>query len=272
MAQWIVLGLGTRIHSGKESMMGEQKTGPNQQSAIFKPFDPEGPAPQVVIAPSLLSSDFAHAARELNKCRRAKAPWIHIDVMDGHFVPNLTIGPPVLKAWTATHPDLFFDTHLMIEKPMAFAEAFVEAGASLLNIHIEATSRPRQDLRAIHRLGVKAAITIKPRTPVKAILELLDEVDMVLVMTVEPGFGGQPMIPKTLNKVRELDLIRRREKLTFRLEVDGGINTETAPLAVAAGADVLVAGNAVFAGGDVRGNLKTLREAIANASRPNAAK
>jgi ribulose-phosphate 3-epimerase len=185
--------------------------------------------------------------------------------MDGHFVPNITLGPPVLKKWVAAAPDLFYDTHLMIERPMEFAEAFAEAGSSLLTIHIETLARPRRDLRAIRRLGLKAGVTIRPKTPVKAILEILDEVDMVLVMTVEPGFGGQAMIPKTLNKVRELDLIRRREGLPFRLEVDGGINVETAPVAVAAGADVLVAGNAVFEKGDVRGNLKALRESLTRA-------
>ena len=237
-----------------------------EKKPIFVPFssEKEDGAP-LVIAPSLLSSDFAYAADELKKCRRARARWIHVDVMDGHFVPNITFGPPVLKKWVATAPDLFYDTHLMIEQPMEFAELFAKAGSSLITIHIETTSRPRRDLRAIRRLGVKAGVTIRPKTPIKAIAEILDEVDLVLVMTVEPGFGGQAMIPKTLNKVRELDLIRRREGLPFRLEVDGGINVETAPVAVAAGADVLVAGNAVFENGDIRGNLKALRESLAQA-------
>ena len=218
---------------------------------------------QPVIAPSLLSSDFAHAARELARCRQARATWVHVDVMDGHFVPNITLGPPVLKKWSAAAPDLFYDTHLMIARPMEFAEPFAAAGANLLTLHIETLTRPRRDLRAVRKLGVKVGVTLRPKTPLQEILSILDEVDLVLVMTVEPGFGGQELIPKTLNSVRELDLIRRREKLKFRLEVDGGINPHTAAVAVAAGADVLVAGHAVFDGGEIRGNIKKLREAIA---------
>lgn len=249
--------------------MGKQNNVSSEAGAVFEPFalDSKGKGPAVVITPSLLSSDFAHEADELARCRRARARWIHVDVMDGHFVPNITLGPPLLKKWVASAPDLFYDAHLMIMKPMEFAPKFAEAGAGLINIHIETTSQPRRDLRALRRLGVKVGVTIKPKTPIKTILDVLDEVDMVLVMTVEPGFGGQEMIPKTINKVRELDLFRRREGLGFRLQVDGGINVETAPVAVAAGADVLVAGNAVFAGGDVRGNLKRMREALAQAAR-----
>ncbi len=242
--------------------MGRQNPSAKTGS-IYVPFDAKAKKrPAVVIAPSLLSSDFAHGARELGKCRRARTPWVHVDVMDGHFVPNITVGPPVLKTWTAAAPDLFYDTHLMIAEPMKYAEQFAEAGSGLITIHIETTERPRRDLRAIRRLGVKVGVTIKPRTPVKAIAPVLDEVDLVLVMTVEPGFGGQQIIPRTLNKVRELDLMRAREGFPFRLEVDGGINEQTAHMAVAAGADVLVAGHAVFKDGDVRGNVKALREAI----------
>lgn len=232
-------------------------------AAVYTPFDhsAEGRTP-VEITPSVLSSDFANEAAELAKCRRAKAHWIHIDVMDGHFVPNITIGPPVLKAWVNSAPDLFYDAHLMIMKPLQYAEAFVKAGAGLINIHAEVSERLKRDLRVIKKMGVRTGVTIKPKTPVKAIAEALEEVDLVLVMTVEPGFGGQAMIPHTLNKIRELDLIRRQEKLPFRLQADGGINAETAAMVVAAGADVLVAGNAVFAGGDVRGNLKTMRQAL----------
>ena len=242
-----------------------KKTATNKSKPIYIPFsNRNGKRPEVIITPSVLSCNFAYAAQELAKCRRARARWVHIDVMDGHFVPNITIGPPVLKAWAASEPDLFYDTHLMIEKPMNYAEQFVAAGSHLITIHIETTHRPRHDLRAIKRLGVKVGVTIKPRTPVKSIAPLLDEVDLVLVMTVEPGFGGQALIPRTLNKVRELDLIRSKEGLPFRLQVDGGINKATSPLAVAAGADVLVAGNAVFKEGDVRGNLKVLRAALSS--------
>ena len=233
-----------------------------QGKPIFLPFDPKSAKPRIDITPSILSSDFAEEAKELGRCRRAKARWIHVDIMDGHFVPNLTFGPPVLGKWTASEPNLFYDTHLMIENPLQYAEAFVEAGSDMITFHVETTGQPRRTLRAIKKLGCKVGVTIKPRTPVKAIANLLDEVDMVLVMTVEPGFGGQGLIGRTLNKVRELALIRREEKLPFRLQVDGGINAETASIAAAAGADVLVAGNAVFKGGDVAGNLKIIRTAL----------
>lgn len=236
--------------------------------AIFEPFPTEpGKRAPLVIAPSLLSSDFAHITTELSRCRRAKARWVHVDVMDGHFVPNLTLGPPILAKWTAAEPDLFYDTHLMIDNPMEYAEAFVKAGSSMLTVHIETLSRPRRDLRAIKRLGVRVGVTLKPKTATSEILPLLDEVDMVLVMTVEPGFGGQELIPGMLNKVRELDLVRQRRGLAFRLQVDGGINAQTAPLAVAAGADVLVAGNAVFAGGPIAENIRKLREATGAAAK-----
>ena len=246
----------------KAAIEGEKNEGPTAAAdGIFRPRDPKANgAPALVIAPSLLSSDFANAAHELARCRRAKAHWVHVDVMDGHFVPNITLGPPVLKKWHAAEPGLLYDTHLMIEEPMRYAEAFVEAGAGVLTLHIETLTRPRRDLRAVKKMGVRVGLTLKPKTPVREIDELLGEVDMVLVMTVEPGFGGQEMIPKTLNKVRELDLIRRERGLRFRLQVDGGVNAQTAAMAVAAGADVLVAGNAVFADGDVAGNIKKLRE------------
>jgi ribulose-phosphate 3-epimerase len=239
-------------------------SGNRKTSAIFTPFNTNGAARGVVpvIAPSMLSSDFAHADRELARCKRANAKWIHVDVMDGHFVPNITMGPPLLRKWVAAQPDLFYDTHLMIEKPMSYAEAFAAAGSNLITIHIETTTRPRRDLRSIRRLGVRTGLTIKPRTSIKGILPYLDEVDLVLVMTVEPGFGGQKIIPSTLNKVRELDLFRRREKLSYRLQVDGGINVETAPLALAAGADVLVAGHAVFNKGGISANLRTIRDRL----------
>ncbi|MCL5270638.1 MAG: ribulose-phosphate 3-epimerase [bacterium] len=246
--------------------MSQTRQTPVEAGAIFEPYAlKNGRGPALVITPSVLSSDFAHSARELAKCRRARARWVHIDVMDGHFVPNLTFGPPVLRKWTAAEPELFYDTHLMIENPLKFAEDFVRAGSSLLNIHIEATARPRRDLRAIKRLGVRAGVTLKPKTPVREILDVLDEVDLVLVMSVEPGFGNQELIAKTLNKVRELNLIRRERGLGFRLEIDGGINPETVALAAAAGADVMVAGSAVFRGGDVAGNMKTLRGVLSKA-------
>lgn len=229
-------------------------------------FERNGRASGAIIAPSILSADFSVLAQELARCRRAKAHWIHVDVMDGHFVPNLTFGPPLVKCWKAAEPGLLYDTHLMIEKPMNLAAAFRDAGSDILTIHVEATDNPLRDLKAIKRLGAKAGISIKPGTPVRALKDCLAEADLVLVMTVEPGFGGQALIPKTLNKVRELDLLRREHGYAFVLEVDGGINLKTTALAVAAGADVLVAGSAVFGGGaTIADNLKALREQVARA-------
>jgi ribulose-phosphate 3-epimerase len=229
-------------------------------------FKRNGRPADAVVAPSILSADFARMGEELARCRRAKATWIHIDVMDGHFVPNLTFGPPLVKCWRQAEPKLLFDTHLMVENPMSLAADFREAGSDILTIHIEASENPLRDLKAIKRLGARAGISIKPGTPVRALKDCLAEADLVLVMTVEPGFGGQALIPKTLNKVRELDLLRREQGFQFTLQVDGGINLKTASLAVAAGADVLVAGSAVFGGGaSIAENLKALREQIARA-------
>ncbi len=233
----------------------------------FAGFERNGRVTEAIIAPSILSANFASMAQDLAKCRRAKAGWIHVDVMDGHFVPNITFGPPLLKSWKAAEPNLLYDTHLMIENPMNLAAAFRDAGSDILTIHVETTDNPVRDLRAIKKLGIKAGISIKPGTPVRSIRDCLAEADLVLVMTVEPGFGGQALIPKTLNKVRELDLLRQEQGYNFILEVDGGINPKTTSLAVAAGADVLVAGSAVFGGGATAAeNLKTLRAQIRAAS------
>jgi ribulose-phosphate 3-epimerase len=234
---------------------------------VRAPFD--GARPPVEIAPSILSADFSALARDLAKCRRARATWIHVDVMDGRFVPNITIGPPVVRALHAAEPSLFYDTHLMIEEPMRLVESFRDAGSGMITIHAEASENVRRDLQRIQRLGVRAGVSIKPATPVKAIEDCLPVADLVLVMTVEPGFGGQALIDKTLTKVRELDKARFRNGYNYRLQVDGGINARTAPIAVAAGADLLVAGSAVFSEkGTVAENIRALREAVAKAPMP----
>jgi ribulose-phosphate 3-epimerase len=249
-----------QLHEGRPlNPSPKQNAGKTQSSPrVLTPHD-------LLIVPSLLSCDFARVEQELARCRRNKCRWVHVDVMDGHFVPNITMGPPLLAKWKAAEPGLFYDTHLMIENPMNYAEAFAKAGANQLTLHVETTQRARRDLRAIRRMGLQAGITFKPRTPLRDIMELLEEVDTVLIMTVEPGFGGQNLIPKTLNSVRELDLIRRREGLRFRLEVDGGINAATIGMAAAAGADTFVAGNAVFSG-ELAANLKQLRACLAPAA------
>jgi ribulose-phosphate 3-epimerase len=218
----------------------------------------------VHIAPSLLAANFANLGGCLSAARQANLRWIHLDIMDGHFVPNLTFGPPVVESLRRAEPSLFFDVHLMVADPKAYIKPFVEAGAQLITFHVEAAGEDSANLlRTIRRHGLQAGISIRPKTPVSAIEPYLDLADLVLVMTVEPGFGGQKLIPSTVNKVRELCLLREERGLSYLIQVDGGINAQTVKLAVAAGSDVLVAGSAIFGGGAVRENLKEMRKALA---------
>jgi ribulose-phosphate 3-epimerase len=219
----------------------------------------------IELAPSILSADFAHLAEQVARAQEGGASVIHVDIMDGHFVPNLTLGPPVVKSLRKV-TQLPLDCHLMIENPDEFIPAFAEAGADWISVHQEASVHLNRSLQHIRDHGARAGVVINPATPVETLSEVLDMVDYVLVMSVNPGFGGQKFLPGSLHKMRHLAEIRSQRGLGYRIEVDGGVGLDTVGDIVRAGAEILVAGNAVFGKGDPKTNAEQLLKAATEAT------
>lgn len=213
---------------------------------------------RIIVAPSLLAADFSALADEIRRVEQGGADWLHLDIMDGHFVPNITFGPMLVGA-VRRLTDLPLDVHLMIAPPEPYLHAFVEQGADILTVHWEATPHVHRCLQRIRELGVRAGVAINPGTPWQAVEPLLGDVDLILVMTVNPGFGGQAFLPATLAKLEAIRDACRRAGVSPRLEVDGGIDPQTGRQALAAGADVLVAGSSVFGAPDPAAAVATLK-------------
>lgn len=213
------------------------------------------------LSPSMLSADFGNLNEQIKIIEDAGSQYLHIDVMDGVFVPNISFGAPVYKCVRKTSA-MVFDVHLMIVEPERYIEDFVKAGADIVNFHVEATKNPKAVIEKIKGYGVKAGITIKPKTDVSAIIPYLSDVDLVLVMTVEPGFGGQKLMPKCLSKITELKKLKEEKGYTYEIEVDGGVGIKNIHEVMESGVDVVVAGSAVFGAADIAEAAKDLLKVI----------
>ena len=214
----------------------------------------------IKIAPSILSADFSQLGNEIKRLEEGGADMIHVDVMDGHFVPNLTIGPPVIKA-LRNYSTLPFDVHLMIAPVHKYIEDYARAGADIITIHPETTDNLESSINLIKKLNKKIGLSLNPDTPIDTIKKNLSSIDLVLIMSVYPGFGGQKFIPEVVNKIKELKNIKKKQNIEFDIEVDGGINFDNSKLVIAAGANILVSGTTIFKNnnGDIKKNIETLK-------------
>ena len=214
----------------------------------------------IQISPSILSADFSQLGTEIKRLEDGGADMIHVDVMDGHFVPNLTIGPPVIKS-LRKHSSLKFDVHLMISPVHKYIEAYADAGADIITIHPEATQNLADSIKAIKKLNKKVGVSLNPESKIELITEFLDQIDLVLIMSVNPGFGGQKFMPEVLEKIKKLKKIQKEKNFNFDIEIDGGINFENCKIAIDAGANILVSGTTIFKsnGGDIKKNINLLK-------------
>ena len=215
---------------------------------------------KIQISPSILSADFSQLGAEIKRLEEGGADMIHVDVMDGHFVPNLTIGPPVIKA-LRKHSSLKFDVHLMISPVHEYITAYADAGADIITIHPEATKNLGESIKTIKNLNKKAGVSLNPESKIDLISEFLSQIDLVLIMSVNPGFGGQKFMPEVLDKIKRLKKIQQEKKINFDIEIDGGINFENCKIAIDAGANILVSGTTVFKSndGDIKKNIDLLK-------------